>query len=68
MAKKVSTTVYLTTGQLDALKRLSDKTRVPIAEYIREGVDMVLERHGRKIPGQLALFDLDGSTGLDGQS
>jgi len=54
--KKVSTTVYLEEEQLDSLKRLSDKTRVPVAEYIREGVDMVLDRHGDKLPGQLDLF------------
>ena len=55
MAKKVSTTVYLTPEQLDALKALSERTRVPIAEYIREGVGMVLERHDSKLPGQLDL-------------
>jgi predicted DNA-binding protein len=55
VAKKVSTTVYLTPEQLDALKALSERTRVPIAEYIREGVEMVLERHGSKLPGQLDL-------------
>lgn len=55
MAKKVSTTVYLTPDQLDALKRLSERTRVPIAEYIREGVQMVLQRHDAALPGQLSL-------------
>ena len=54
--KKVSTTVYLEEDQLEALKKLSDRTRVPVAEYIREGVDMVLERHGAKLPGQLDMF------------
>lgn len=58
MGKKVSTTVYLTSEQVDALKRLSDRTRVPVAEFIREGVDMVLERHDGKLPGQLTLFNL----------
>lgn len=55
VAKKVSTTVYLTQEQLDALKSLSDRTRVPIAEYIREGVEMVLQRHNASLPGQLTL-------------
>ena len=55
MSKKVSTTVYLTEEQLEALKALSERTRVPAAEYIREGVDLVLERHGEKLPGQLDL-------------
>jgi predicted DNA-binding protein len=58
--KKVSTTVYLTEEQLRSLKSLSERTRVPIAEYIREGVDMVLERHDESLPGQLTLgLDLD---------
>lgn len=55
MAKKTSTTVYLAPEQLDALKRLSARTRVPIAEYIREGVDLVLDRHQARLPGQLSL-------------
>ena len=60
MRKKVSTTVYLTEEQLRSLKSLSERTRVPIAEYIREGVDMVLERHDESLPGQLTLgLDLD---------
>ena len=55
VAKKVSTTVYLTADQLDALKALSERTRVPIAEYIREGVEMVLHRYDADPPGQLTL-------------
>ncbi len=55
VAKKVSTTVYLTPEQLDALKALSERTRVPVAEYIREGVEMVLQRHNADLPGQLTL-------------
>ena len=44
MRKKVSTTVYLTQEQVERLKRLSERTRVPVAEYVREGVDLVLEK------------------------
>mgnify|MGYP002844696172 CR=1 FL=1 len=55
MSKKVSTTVYLTPEQLEALKQLSERTRVPVAEYIREGVDLVLKKHGGELPGQLTL-------------
>jgi hypothetical protein len=40
--KKVSTTVYLTKYQDVALRYLSDRTKVPAAEYIRQGIDKVL--------------------------
>jgi len=47
--KKISTTVYLHQDQYDALKLLSEKTRVPVAIYVREGMDLVIERHRKKI-------------------
>jgi hypothetical protein len=32
---------------------------VPIAEYIRQGIDLVLERYKAELPGQqLGLYDL----------
>jgi len=43
--RKISTTVYITEEQNDMLKRLHDETKVPIAEYIRQGIDLILERH-----------------------
>ena len=39
--KKVSTTVYVTRDQLERLKQLHARTKVPIAEYIREGINLV---------------------------
>ena len=42
--KKISTTVYITPEQNELLKQLHDKTKVPVAEYIRQGIDLVLER------------------------
>jgi hypothetical protein len=53
--KKISTTVYITPEQNDLLKQLHDKTKVPVAEYIRQGIDMVLERERERLPGQLSL-------------
>ena len=53
---KISTTVYITPEQNELLKELCRKTRVPVAEYIREGIDMVLDRHREKLPGQMT-FD-----------
>ena len=55
--KKISTTIYITPEQNEALKQLSAKTKVPVAEYIRQGIDMVLEKEKRNLPGQLT-FDV----------
>ena len=55
--KKVSTTVYITRSQADRLKQLHARTKVPIAEYIREGIDLVLKTHADKLPGQLTLVE-----------
>lgn len=53
--KKISTTVYITPEQNERLKLLNQRTKVPIAVYIREGIEMVLEKHQRDLPGQLSL-------------
>lgn len=53
--KKVSTTIYIEPEQLELLKVLNERTKVPMAEYIREGIDLVLSKHRDKLPGQLAL-------------
>jgi predicted DNA-binding protein len=54
--KKLSTTVYITEEQSERLKQLNDKTRVPIAEFIRQGIDMILDKHKADLPGQLSLL------------
>ena len=43
--RKVSTTIYITEEQNELLKRLNEQTKVPVAEYIRQGIDLILERH-----------------------
>jgi hypothetical protein len=53
--KKISTTIYITEKQERKLKELSKRTKVPVAVYIREGIDMVLERYQDNLPGQLEL-------------
>lgn len=53
--KKVSTTIYIEPEQLELLKTLNERTKVPMAEYIREGIDLVLQKHADKLPGQLPL-------------
>ena len=54
--RKIVTTVYIEPGQDALLKALSERTRVPVAEYIRQGIDLVLDRHRALLPGQLDLF------------
>lgn len=53
--KKISTTIYITPEQNEKLKVLHDRTKVPVAVYIREGIDLVLEHHAADLPGQLSL-------------
>lgn len=53
--KKISTTIYITPEQNEKLKVLHERTKVPVAVYIREGIDMVLDRHSDQMPGQLTL-------------
>lgn len=56
--KKISTTIYITPEQNELLKLLNRKTRVPIAEYIRQGIDLVLEKYKAQLPGQTTFDDL----------
>lgn len=53
--KKVSTTIYITPEQAEHLKLLHDRTKVPIAVYIREGIDLVLKHYEHVLPGQMSL-------------
>ncbi len=55
--KKISTTVYITPEQADRLKVLHERTKVPVAEYIRQGIDLILEKNRGAMPGQLTLED-----------
>ncbi len=70
MRKKISTTIYVTPEQADKLKVLHERTKVPVAVYIREGIDLVLRHYAHLLPGQLPLVDstLDVSAaGRDGR-
>jgi hypothetical protein len=55
--KKISTTIYITPEQNDLLKLLNTKTKVPVAEYIRQGIDLVLTKYKSMLPGQLTFDD-----------
>ncbi len=58
MAKKLATTIYITESQQQLLKELNRRSKVPVAEYIREGIDLVLEKYRDQLPGQLELESL----------
>jgi hypothetical protein len=58
MSRKVITTVYLTEEQDLALKELNTKNKVPVAQYIREGIDLVLEKYNVSSYGQLSFDDV----------
>lgn len=49
--RKISMTVYVTQEQFDRLKLLNERTRVPTAERIREGLDLMLAFHEEVVPG-----------------
>jgi hypothetical protein len=53
--KKISTTIYVTPEQSDRLRLLHERTKVPVAVYIREGIDLVLAQYASSLPGQLDL-------------
>jgi predicted DNA-binding protein len=59
--KKISTTIYITPEQNERLKLLNERTKVPVAEYIRQGIDLVLEKYRPSLPGQLSLDDVAAS-------
>ena len=58
--KKISTTIYITPEQSENLKLLHERTKVPVAVFIREGIDLVLQRHEANLPGQLTLAAATG--------
>jgi len=47
--KKVARTIYIKDQQLEALKRLSEKTKVPQSVYVREALDMLLEKYSEQL-------------------
>jgi len=57
MRKKITTTIYITPEQNEQLKALHERTKVPIAEYVRQGIDLVLKKHQAYLPRQLSLYE-----------
>ena len=53
MMAKILKTLFIDKEQVEILKKLSAKTRVPISVYIREGVDLVLNKHEKQLRNRL---------------
>lgn len=49
MRKKISTTIYITPWQQEMLKKLNERTKVPQAEFIRQGIDLLLELKNKEL-------------------
>ena len=49
---KTQITTYILVSQKEKLKDLSEKTRVPISEYLREGIDLVLDKYREDLQTQ----------------
>jgi len=62
--KKISTTIYVTPEQDERLRMLHERTKVPVAVYIREGIDLVLRQYVHLLPGQLTLTGEAAPPGL----
>ena len=46
---KIARTIYINGEQVEALKRLSERTKVPQSVYVREALDMLLERYAEQL-------------------
>ena len=46
---KILRSIYIDIEQLERLDRLSAKTRIPKATYIREALDLVLKKYERQV-------------------
>lgn len=55
MAKKIATTVYITEEQQGLLRELNLRSKVPVAEFIRQGIDLILNQYRELLPGQMPL-------------
>lgn len=55
MPKKLTTTIYITKEQQTQLKELNDKLKVPVAELIRQGIDIILKQYTNHLSGQMDL-------------
>ena len=57
MSNKRATTVYLTEKQKTQLEELNDRLKIPMAELIRQGIDLILKKYDENLSGQIPLFE-----------
>ncbi len=49
MGSKVLRSIYLNITQVEKIKKLSERTKVPQAVYVREGLDLILNKYEEHI-------------------
>ncbi len=49
MGSKVLRSIYLDITQTEKIKKLSERTKVPQAVYVREGLDLILSKYEEQI-------------------
>lgn len=57
MGNKVLRSIYLDIEQVEKIKRLSERTKVPQAAYVREGLDLLLRKYEEQYDAQSSKFD-----------
>lgn len=60
---KTARTIYIDNEQIEALKRLSQRTKVPQSVYVREALDMLLEKYSEQLK-----FDFKASYRVQSES
>jgi len=45
LGNKVLRSIYLDIAQVEKIKKLSERTKVPQAVYVREGLDLLLRKY-----------------------
>lgn len=54
MPRKETFQCYFTAEQVQALRLLHERTKVPISEFIRQGVDLLLDRRAADLVDLIA--------------
>lgn len=49
MGSKVLRSIYLDITQIEKIKKLSERTKVPQSVYVREGLDFILRKYEEQI-------------------
>lgn len=52
--KTKCTTAWIPVNQISSLKKVSRKTKISVAELVRMGVDLILEKHGKRAKDRTA--------------